>query len=180
MPDLSTFSATPAAKNGSPESSLVAVLERIEQRLARLEGAVERVDTVARPAPGALATLTDTPGRRRCAPRRVRRRRRRAHAHVAAPPRAVEGAASGKRHRDPARLEHDRRARGRSVGKVADALAAEADHEPAAVGPWGAFRALGDRDVQHALGFLLANAKRLGASFAQPAPKELPPASKKR
>jgi len=102
MPDLSTVSATPAAKNGSPESSLVAVLERIEQRLAGLEGAVERLDIVARTAPRALATVTDTLDGG--ATRRVGRGRRRAHAHFAETPRALDRASGGERHRDPARL----------------------------------------------------------------------------
>jgi hypothetical protein len=180
MPNLPTFSATPAAKNGSPETSLVAVLERIEQRLARLEGAVDQLDSIGRAAPGALATVTDTLDG--------------VAAHL-----AESGVDVDQRMRTSLRLLErltapqaasaietllgssmtDERAVG-ALGKVADALAAEADHEPAAVGPWAAFRALGDRDVQHALGFLLAIAKRLGASLAQPVPKELPPTSKQR
>jgi hypothetical protein len=180
MPDLSNFSATPAAKSASPEPSVVAALERIEQRLARLEGAVAQLDTLARTAPGVLATVTDTLD------------------HTAARL-AESGIDVDERMRTSLRLLErltapraasafetllgsslvDERVVG-ALGKVAAALAAEADHEPAAVGPWGVFRSLGDSDVQHAVGFLLAIAKRLGASFAQPAPHELPPASNKR
>lgn len=178
MTDLSTSPATPAT-TGSPESSLVAVLERIDQRLARLEGAVERLDTVARGAPGALAIATDTFDgvAARLAESGVDIDERvRTTLRVLERLTAPEAANAVETLLGSGILD-DRAVR--ALGKVADALAAEGGHTPAAIGPWGAFRALGDRDVQHAVGFLLAIAKRLGASLTDSEPKQLPSATKR-
>ena len=180
MNDLSPTPANATAKNGSPDTSVVAVLERIDQRLARLESAVERLDGVARSAPGAVAIVTDTldsvAARLAEGGIDVDERMRttlRVLERLTAPEaaNAVETLlASGIL--DEGAVD--------ALGKVADALAAEGKRKPVAVGPWAAFRALGDADVQVAVGFLLAIAKRLGASLAEPEPKQLPPSSVKK
>lgn len=173
MNDQSTFPAK-SSTNGTAEASLVGVLERIEQRLARLESAVAQLDAVARGAPGAIAIMTDTLDSvaARLADSGVDvDERLRTSLRILERLTAPQAANAIETLLDSSVV--DERAVG-ALGKIAGAVAAVADHEPAAVGPWGAFRALGDRDVQHALGFLLAIAKRLGASIAEPERKQLP------
>ena len=68
----------------------------------------------------------------------------------------------------------DERALG-ALARLAEALGAAGETAPPSVGAWGAFRALGDPDIQRALGFLLAIAKELGRALAMPfPPKQLP------
>jgi uncharacterized protein YjgD (DUF1641 family) len=72
----------------------------------------------------------------------------------------------------------DERALG-ALARLAEALGAAGETAAPAVGAWGAFRALGDPDIQRALGFLLAIAKELGRALAIPlSPKQLPTSSK--
>ena len=70
----------------------------------------------------------------------------------------------------------DERALG-ALARLAEALGAAGETAPPSVGAWGAFRALGDPDIQRALGFLLTIAKGLGRALAAPlsSPKQLPP-----
>lgn len=54
-----------------------------------------------------------------------------------------------------------------TLGKVAGALVEVSDEPPARVGALGALRALRDRDVQRALGFLLQVAQSFGRALAE-------------
>ncbi len=56
------------------------------------------------------------------------------------------------------------------VSRAGAALAESGGEEPRGVGPWGALRALGDPDVQRAVGFGLRFAKRFGSSLAEGPP----------
>jgi uncharacterized protein YjgD (DUF1641 family) len=59
---------------------------------------------------------------------------------------------------DPSRLEQLADVAEQGVGVLSKALTVPT--EP--LGPWGAFRALSDRDVQHGLGFVIALARAIG------------------
>lgn len=66
-----------------------------------------------------------------------------------------------------------------TLGHVTHALAVAGDRVTAPVGAWGALRALGDRDVQHAVGFLLTIAKQLGHSLSSEGARQLPASPRK-
>jgi hypothetical protein len=164
-PPAATESAAPnVAANAA---TIVAALERIEQRLA----AVERVALTLAPTaaltatlPGAVAMLADTfdgvaarlgeagvdlDERMRSVLRAI---------EVATAPRAVAGLTSlvESKALEPTSLA--------VISQLAAALAHPGATPP--VGLWGAMRALGDADVQRALGFLLAVARQFGKNLA--------------
>lgn len=175
MPVLSTPVATAgvpgalASSQAAPASAepILAALERIEQRLA----AVERMALTLQPTaeltatlPGAVAMLADTfdgvaarlgeagvdlDERMRSVLRAI---------EVATAPRAVAGLASlvESKALEPTSLA--------VISQLAAALAHPGATPP--VGLWGAMRALGDADVQRALGFLLAVARQFGKNLA--------------
>lgn len=58
----------------------------------------------------------------------------------------------------------------RIIGDLARALVDTAAARPPAAGPVGLLRALGDRDVQRALGFLVNLAARFGSRLPEPQP----------
>lgn len=166
--------------NGSPLQALpppggdagalapvLAALERIEHRLCRLERAAETlapVSGLAETLPGTVALLADTfdgvaarlgeagvdlDERMRSVVRAL---------EVATAPRAVAGLASLVESKllEPTALA--------AVSQLAAALAHPGEAPP--VGLWGAMRALGDADVQRALGFLLAVGRQFGKNLA--------------
>ena len=168
--------------NGTQDKSIVTLLERIDRRLARLEESVARVDSLAQGAPGAIGTLVDTldglaarlgadgidvDQRARAMVRLVERLT--APQTTAALETLLDSGLFDARTLD-------------SLGRVTDALAVTGQSAPPApVGAWGAFRALGDPDVQRSVGLLLAIAKELGRSLAgPPAEKQLPASSQAR
>ena len=242
---METYSAE---KNGSPELSLAAVLDRIDRRLARLEDHAERMATVSRSAPAFVATLTDTVDgvaarlstagvdvdeRARIAvdlvaqltePRTARalgallgriealeslsRIAEGAPGAVATLADIVDGATT---RLGEAGIDLDARARAllglverltapastaaadalldagflgpQAVAAITDVLHAmshASEAPPASVGAWGAFRALGDPDVQRTVGFALAVAKKLGVALGRATPPQLPPHSTSR
>lgn len=52
--------ATPTVRGGGPDQGLAATLHRIDERLARLERAADRIESAAAHAPGAIAAAVDT------------------------------------------------------------------------------------------------------------------------
>ena len=70
----------------------------------------------------------------------------------------------------------DERALG-ALARLAEALGAAGETAAPSVGAWGAFRALGDPDIQRAVGFLLTIAKELGRALAMPLPTQQLPSS---
>lgn len=170
--------AITAQASGNQDPSLSALLERIDLRLARLEAAAASIDAIARGAPGVVATLTDAFDAHAAhlaqggadVDERVRAMvqlavRLTAPATVAAMEMVLDSGLL-----EPRALD--------SLGRVAQALASTGQTAPAPVGAWGALRALGDPDIQRALGLVLAIAKQLGRSLASPsvAPQLPPPA----
>lgn len=173
---VSSLSGTPSAgapsspKDGDALPAVLAALERLELRLARLERAVEASGAVTGPLvglaetlPGAVALLADSfdgvaarlgeagvdlDARMRSVARAL---------EVATAPRAVAGLASLVESKllEPTALA--------AVSQLAAALAHPGAAPP--VGMWGAMRALGDADVQRALGFLLAVARQFGKNL---------------
>lgn len=162
-----------APRNGSgSEGAVLAALERIERRLSRLESSVERVDAVARGAPALIATVTDS--------------------FDGAAQRAAEAGIDVDERARAVLSLLERVSRAEAVSAVrglldsglfapgaiavlsnlATALPSDPSRTPQLVGPWGAYRALKEPDVQRALGFLLDVARRLGASLNT---RQLPP-----
>lgn len=168
-PNASTLHVVPppTTGEGGALAAVLASLERIEQRLGRLERAAEALQPVsgmAETLPGAVAVLADTfdgvaarlgeagvdlDERMRSMVRAL---------EVATAPRAVAGLASLVESKllEPTALA--------AVSQLAAALAHPGEAPP--VGLWGAMRALGDADVQRALGFLLAVARQFGKNLA--------------
>jgi hypothetical protein len=140
----------PAVIGSGSDAAIIAALERIERRLARLESSVERVDSLARGAPALIATVADTFDQ-------VAQRAAEAGIDVDERGRAVLSL-----------LERISRAEAVSAlhGLLDSGLGT-----PQPVGLWGAYRALKEPDVQCALGFFLDVTRRLGASLST---KQLP------
>lgn len=152
-------------------SSMLAALARLERRLDERLGRLERLAQSLAPAaqlvanaPGAVAMLADTfdgvaarlgdagvdlDERMRSVARAL---------EVATAPRAVAGLASlvESKMLEPTALA--------VISQLAAALAHPGASSP--VGLWGSMRALGDEDVQRALGFLLAVARQFGKNLA--------------
>jgi hypothetical protein len=158
------------------------LLERIDARLARLEAQVARVEGAAGELPHVVATLADTFDstvarlgergidvdarlhdalgllERLTAPETMHA----AQALLAHLQAIADLAASGVLDREPLHV----------ISEAGRALAQASRHEPPRVGAFGALRALGDPDVQRALGFLLEVARGVGKSMATaPAPQ---------
>lgn len=228
--------------NGTHDTSLAGVLERLDRRLARLEEVVTRIDDAARAAPAIIATTADTfdalaarlagdgidiEARARVAaslldkatsPTGARalgslldrvetlessfRLLEQAPATIATLLDAADGLASRLAQEG---IDVDARMRfvlrlverltgprtsasleslldsslldARSVAtldRVAHALATAGERPVPPVGAWGALRALGDPDIQHALGFLLTIAKELGHAITSAHGHQLP------
>jgi hypothetical protein len=148
-------------RNGSgSDAAIIAALERIERRLARLESSVERVNSLARGAPALIATVTDSFDG-------VARRAAEAGIDVDERTRAALTLLE--------RLTAPEVA-GPLTALFAKALPEGASHTPQPIGLWGAFRALKEPDVQCGLGFLLDVTRRLGASLST---QQLPARSSK-
>jgi hypothetical protein len=158
-------------RNGSgSDAAVLAALERIERRLARLEMSVERVEAVARGAPSLVATVADTfdgfaqraaeagidVDERGRAVLSLLERLSRAEAVS-----AVQGLL------DSGLFAPDAIA---VLANLAKALPSDESQMPQPVGPWGAYRALKEPDVQRALGFFLDAARHLGASLSAKQP----------
>ncbi|MEZ5420740.1 MAG: DUF1641 domain-containing protein [Vicinamibacterales bacterium] len=58
----------------------------------------------------------------------------------------------------------------RTIGELGQALVETASAPPQAIGPLGLWKALGQPDVQRALGFLVTFAERFGRRLAAPQP----------
>ncbi|MBP8808801.1 MAG: DUF1641 domain-containing protein [Kofleriaceae bacterium] len=157
----------PAATPSPPPDPVLAALSRIEARLAAVEEvarAIAPLAALATTAPAAVAVATDTfdgvaqrlgaagvdlDERMRSVIRAI---------EVATAPRAVNGLASLVESHllEPSALA--------VVSQLAVALAAPGEAKP--VGTWGMMKALRDPDVQRALGFGLAIARRFGQQLA--------------
>jgi uncharacterized protein YjgD (DUF1641 family) len=184
-PATNAIPAPPAPSHPVPSSplnghdpGLAAVLARIDERLARVERALEMATLAAGAAPAAIATAVDTmDDLARMAQERgidIDARLRmlaRVMERLTAPEAlsAVETLldkvdslkavlASGVL--DPSALA--------AVATAGDALAKAASAPPAPMGMWAAFRASGDPEVQAALGFLVRFAHAFGADLRDP------------
>ncbi len=158
-----------ATKTADP---VLAALDRIERRLARLEDFADRADAVVAQAPPVIATVVDT------ADGLVRRLseagvdvddRMRIVLRVAerlTAPEALEAVVALLDRVDVLKTLLDAGILDQGpvtiVASAGRALADAASEPPTSVGAWGAFRALGDPDVQRAVGFALRVAKILG------------------
>ncbi|GAC1548356.1 MAG: hypothetical protein NVS2B9_15240 [Myxococcales bacterium] len=165
-------SALNTPSNGSgTDAAVLAALERIERRLARLETSIAHVDTAARGAPALIATLADTfDGVALRASERGIDVDERGRALLSLLERVSRAEAVAAVH---GLLDSGLFAPG-TIGvlsNLAKALPSEPSRTPQLVGPWGAYRALKEPEVQRALGFLLDVARRLGASLST---KQLP------
>lgn len=151
---------------------VLSALERIERRLARLEDFADGANTVVKQAPPMMATVMDSVDGlvKRLADdgidvdERMRVVLRVAERLTA--PEALEAVVAlldkvdvlktlldaGVLDEGPVKI----------VASAGKALAAAASETPTSAGAWGAFRALGDPDVQRAVGFALRVAKILG------------------
>lgn len=162
-----TPSSSAAPRAAAPPDPVLAALERIERRLAAVEQvatAIAPLAAMAATMPGAVAVATDAfdglAARLGAAgldlDERVRSVIR--AVEVSTAPRAVNGLASLVESHllEPSALA--------VVSQLASALAAPGEHAP--VGAWGALKGLRDPDVQRALGFFLAIARRFGQQLA--------------
>ncbi len=198
---------TPAAQPGSPapleavtlhttrngsgsDAAIIAALERIERRLARLESSVERVDSLARSAPALIATATDTFDRvaQRAAEAGIdvdeRARTALTLLERLTAPEVAGPLTALLEHADTLRAAVDLlqqaphllatamdaadgvASRLAVLSNLAKALPCDPSRTPKPVGPWRAYRALKEPDVQRALGFLLDVTRRLGACLS--------------
>ncbi len=145
------------------DAAVIAALERIERRLARLESSVERVDPFARGAPALIATVADTLDG-------VAQRAAEAGIDVDERGRVLLSLLERISRVEAVSALHGLLDSGlfapeaiAALSNLAKALPAGPSRAPKPVGPWGAYRALKDPDVQCALGFLFDVARRLGA-----------------
>lgn len=145
---------------------MIAAIERIERRLARIESSIERVDSLACGAPALIATATDTFDgiASELADRGVSIDER-GRAVLSLLEHLTRGEAVSSLH---GLLDSGLFAPGtiEALSNLAKALPASQDRAPHPVGPWRAYRALKEPDVQRALGFLLDVARRLGSSLS--------------
>jgi hypothetical protein len=151
------------------EKSAVAAIERIDQRLTRLEAALDRMDAVVAAAPGLVATAADvfdSMATRFAAGGVDLDARARSIGGLAERITAPETAdaiaailASGLLERGTLGV----------LGHLAAALSATSEATAPRVGAWGALRALGDPDVQRAVGFMLVVARHLGRALGSDA-----------
>lgn len=155
-----------------------AALDRLERRLARIERTLDRLDEATRAAPNALAAVVDTLDSFAARAQqegidfdeRLRVLSRVTERLTA--PEALETleAALDRMHGlktllasgvlDPAPVA--------VIAKAAQALAAAGNEAAPRVGAFGALRAMGQPDVQRAVGFLLRVAQLLGAALEGP------------
>lgn len=164
-------------KNAASDPVLAA-LDRIERRLARLEDFVEKADHVVTSAPPMIGTALDTVDSlvRRLADAGVDvDERMRVVLRVAerlTAPEALEAVVALLDKVDVLKslLEVGvfDEAPVRVVAAAGRALATAAAESPTSVGAWGAVRALGDPEVQRTLGFALRVAKILGRDLDAP------------
>lgn len=162
--------------NGAGDSDRVLdALARIERRLARVEATLDEVSSLKDRAPALLAMITDTLDQKIAQGRESgidMDERLRVILHVAerlTTPAALRMAESLVDNLPALEgfLSSGVLAPG-PVEVVSKAGAALADVElarPRSVGAWGAFRAMGDPDIQRALGFALAFARIFGKSL---------------
>lgn len=166
-----------AANGGGTERSVLAVLERLDRRLAHLEAAVERIEAHERTLPNALATATDT------FDGMVERLRDRG---IDVDQRLFVLLDVAERLTSPEALEAVNKVLDKIqlvkhlldsdivaettvdvVGKAGYALAAARSEPAREVGLWGAARAMSDEDVKRAVGFLVRVAQLFGRSLEE-------------
>ncbi|MET0386413.1 MAG: DUF1641 domain-containing protein [Polyangiales bacterium] len=160
--------------HGSPDHSQQALLERIDARLARLEQLAARAATAAETAPAVVATVTDTFDNivtQLAADGVDVDERMRALLRLLERATAPQPAATLEALLDSALLG----ARARVAIAQLSAALTTTDGVAPCVGLWGAIRALGDADIQRALGLVVSLAKQLGRALAaHQSPKQLP------
>jgi hypothetical protein len=144
---------------------LGAMLASIDARLSRIEGAVASATALVDQVPMAIATAADVFDDHAARLGDVEQRlsalgdvleRMTRPATLASLKQLIESGML-----EPRALQ--------ALGRIASALIAVSDDEPARVGAFGALRAFRDADVQRALGFLLRVAKSFGGALADEA-----------
>jgi uncharacterized protein YjgD (DUF1641 family) len=166
-----------SANGGATAPSVLALLERIDLRLARLEGAVDRLQMLEHSLPGALAAATDTLDD---VADRLRDRGvdldQRAHvvADVAERLTSPEALKALSTLLDKLAVIQHLLDSGilaapsvDVVGRAGYALATARAEETREVGLWGAARAMSDDDVKRALGFVIRVAQLFGRSLGE-------------
>jgi hypothetical protein len=164
--------AVPAPSPAPAEDRTLAAIERLERRLAHIEGAIRRLEGATAQVPAVVATVTDIVDGlvQRLAARGfdVDERLRallRAADHLTSP-RALDALASVLQSEVMAHQTTE------VIGRMGRAIVA-AEHEARPVGAFGLWRALRDPEVQRAAGFLVAMARRFGEELE--AVPQLPP-----
>jgi len=157
-----------------PEDRLLAVIERLDRRVAHMEAALARLEGTTAQIPAVVATTVDVIDGlvARLATRGVDLDQRlrallQAADHLTSP-RALDALASV--------LASDLMAHQTTevVGRMGRAIV-DAEHQAQPIGAWGVLRALRDPDVQRAAGFLLAMARRFGAELVVVSPVDRAP-----
>lgn len=170
------------ANGGGTERSVLALLERLDRRLAHLEAAVERIETAEKALPNALAVATDTfdDVAARLRDKGVDIDQRLfvllEVAERLTSPDAVKALTTvlDKLHLLQHLLDSGVVAETTVdvVGKAGYALAAARSEPAREVGLFGAARAMSDEDVKRAVGFLVRVAQLFGRSLDEaPAPQ---------
>jgi hypothetical protein len=152
---------TEASFPGSLEGRLLATLERLERRIEHIEGAIHRLEGATAQVPAVVATVTDIVDGivERLAARGIdvddrMRALLRAADHLTSP-RALDALASILSSEILAHQTTE------VIGRMGRAVVT-AEHEARPVGTWGLLRALRDPEIQRAVGFLVAMARRFG------------------
>lgn len=156
----------PAGIHANGADGIAAALARIERRLDRMEKAVGRLDAVAGGAPSALAMIADTfDGVAQRASESGVDFDERIRTTLALLERLTraEAAASFRALLDSGLFAEGALA---ALSNIARALPAAGNQAPRPLGPWSAWRALKEPEVQRALGFVVDIARRLGASLS--------------
>lgn len=179
MNEVRQNGVTPSGPSG--DRAVLALLERMDARLARLEAAAQRAEALERSLPGALAAATDTFDG---LVERLRERGvdvdERLHVLVDVAERLTspEALAAVSTLLDRLPLVRHLLESGivaessvDVVGRAGAALATARGERTPEVGLWGAARAMSDEDVKRAIGFLLRVAQLFGRSLDEQVPK---------
>lgn len=169
---------TPKGKSGGADLATLALLERIDQRLARVEAFVGRASELEAKLPATLAAATDTVD---SLVDRMREsgvdvdERLQILVDVAERLTSPEALRALTALLDKLDLIQHLLDSGifaepsvDVVAKAGQALAAAGTESPPEVGLWGAARAAGNEDVKRALGFLIRVAQLFGRSLGEP------------
>ena len=183
QPTMNQTISTAAADGADPMRSMLAALDRIEARIARLEAAASRVEALERTLTAATASATDTfddvVDRLRTKGVDVDERlhvlldvaERLTSSEALAVLTTILGKIELVQHLLDSGIVAE--APVDVIAKAGFALATARADAPREVGLWGAARAMSDDDVKRAVGFLIRVAQVFGRSLDEPEPARL-------